>query len=154
MSASSVRYFALGIGIIFVIIALMGLLGIGLQPPAPGEPVPMMNSQYGYVLGLFPVNLLHNLVHLIIGVAGIAAYRRYSSARTYCRALAIFYGLLTVMGLIPGLNTMFGLVPIFGNDVWLHLISAVAAAIFGWAPVSEEAGATTYDQTTDVRRSR
>ena len=43
--------------------------------------------------------------------------------------------LLTVMGLIPGLNTTFGLIPIHGNDVWLHALIAIAAAYFGFAPV-------------------
>ena len=36
------------------------------------------------------------------------------------------------MGLIPGLNTTFGLIPIFGNDVWLHALTALIAAYFGW----------------------
>ena len=38
------------------------------------------------------------------------------------------YGLFTVMGLIPGLNTTFGLVPLYGHDVWLHALTAAAAA--------------------------
>ena len=36
------------------------------------------------------------------------------------------------MGLIPGLNTVFGLIPLHGHDVWLHLILAAAAGYFGW----------------------
>ncbi len=46
--------------------------------------------------------------------------------------MAIIYAVLVVAGLIPGLNTMFGLVPLFGNDIWLHVILAVPAAYFGW----------------------
>jgi hypothetical protein len=37
-----------------------------------------------------------------------------------------------VLGLVPGLNTVFGLVPIHGHDVWLHAGTALAAAYFGW----------------------
>jgi hypothetical protein len=37
-----------------------------------------------------------------------------------------------VAGLVPGLNTMFGLVPLFGNDIWLHALLAGIAAYFGW----------------------
>ena len=88
---------------------------------------------YGYLLGLFPVNVLHNLVHLVIGVLGMLAAGRAYNAVVYSRGLAVFYGLLAVMGLFPVLYTTFGLIPIFGNDVWLHGLTAAAAAYFGWS---------------------
>ena len=94
-----------------------------------------MTSGYGYLLGLFPINLLHNLVHLAIGVWGVLAYRSFPAARLYARGLAVIYGVLTVFGLIPGLNTLFGLTPLFGHDVWLHALTAVIAAWFGWKAV-------------------
>lgn len=50
-----------------------------------------------------------------------------------------FYGALAVMGLIPGLDTLFGLVPIFGHDVWLHAVTAAAAVYFGWFAVTPPA---------------
>jgi hypothetical protein len=34
--------------------------------------------------------------------------------------VAVVYGILTVMGLIPALDTTFGLIPLYGHDVWLH----------------------------------
>jgi hypothetical protein len=40
--------------------------------------------------------------------------------------------LLAILGLIPATNTMFGLVPIYGNDVWLHAGTALIAAYFGF----------------------
>jgi hypothetical protein len=48
--------------------------------------------------------------------------------------LMIFYGTLAVMGLIPVLNTSFGLIPILGHDVWLHALTALAAAYFWRVP--------------------
>ena len=89
------------------------------------------------MLGLFPVNVVHHLVHLLVGVLGIAAYRAFDSARLYARGLAIVYGVLAVMGLISAANlhTMFGLTPLFSHDVWLHAGTAVIAAYFGWGPV-------------------
>ena len=36
------------------------------------------------------------------------------------------------MGLIPGMNTLFGMLPIHGHDVWLHAGTAAIAAYFGW----------------------
>jgi acyl-CoA synthetase (NDP forming) len=52
---------------------------------------------------------------------------------SYARIVAVSYGLLTVMGLIPGLNTTFGLVPIYGADVALHGVIAAVSAYFGFA---------------------
>ena len=46
--------------------------------------------------------------------------------------LAIAYAALMVFGLIPGLNTLFGLVPLYGHDVWLHAVLAAVAAYFGF----------------------
>ena len=48
-----------------------------------------MSEGYGLVLGLFPVNILHNLVHLLFGVLGLAAYAGAFSAVTYARIVAV-----------------------------------------------------------------
>jgi hypothetical protein len=84
------------------------------------------------------VNWLHNLVHLAIGVAGLSASRTMPDARRYARGLAIVYGALAVMGLIPLLNTTFGLIPLFGHDIWLHAGTAALAAYFGFGQRMEE----------------
>ena len=91
-----------------------------------------VDAGYGYLMGIFPINLLHNLVHLTVGILGLLAYRSYTSSRTYGKGLAIFYGLLAIMGFFPILRTTFGLIPIFGNDIWLHALTALIAAYFGF----------------------
>jgi hypothetical protein len=78
------------------------------------------------------VNLLHTLVHLAFGIWGLVAARNWDSAKTYAKAVAIIYALFVVMGLVPGLDTTFGFVPLHGNDVWLHLVLALPAAYFGF----------------------
>jgi hypothetical protein len=78
------------------------------------------------------VNLLHNIVHILFGAWGLAAFRSSGAARIYGRGVAISYAVLTVAGFIPGLETMFGLVPLFQNDIWLHALVALVAAYFGW----------------------
>jgi len=55
-----------------------------------------------------------------------------SDPLVYARSIALFYGALAMMGLIPGMNTLFGMLPIHGHDVWLHAGSAAIAAYFGW----------------------
>jgi Domain of unknown function (DUF4383) len=71
-------------------------------------------------------------VHIGVGIWGLVSYGNYIRARNYGRGLAIFYGVLAVMGLFPVLNTVFGLIPIFGNNIWLHAITALIAAYFGF----------------------
>jgi hypothetical protein len=46
--------------------------------------------------------------------------------------VAIIYAVLAVSGLIPGLRTTFGLIPLFSHDVWLHVVLAAGAAYFGF----------------------
>jgi len=126
------RRFALGIGVVYVVVGILGFLPGIVQPPPSGAPDLAVDAGYGYLMGMFPINVAHNIVHLIIGILGVVSYRAFDSARLFSRGLAIVYGLLTIMGLIPGMNTTFGLVPIFGNDIWLHALSALLAAYFGW----------------------
>ena len=86
-----------------------------------------------------PDHLLHNLVHVLFGVMGIAAFAGLFAPRLYAQIVAISYGLLVILGLPPATNTLFGLVPIYGNDVWLHLALGAIAAFFGFtapAPVA------------------
>jgi hypothetical protein len=129
---TSVQTYALIFGIVYALVGLLGFVPGLLQPPPSGAPSLQVDSAYGYLLGIFPVNLLHNLVHLLVGVLGVVSARALNSARAYSRAVAIVFGVLTVMGLLPQFNTTFGLIPLFGSDVALHAVTTVAAAYFGW----------------------
>jgi hypothetical protein len=86
------------------------------------------------LLGLFPVNTVHNIVHILLGLWGLLAGGTATSAIGYFKALTVIYALLAVLGLIPATQDLFGLAPIHGNDVWLHGILALAAAYFGFGP--------------------
>ena len=124
--------FALILGIAFLAAGVLGLVPAALQPPPPDAPSTTFGVLYGYLLGLFPVNVLHSAVHLAIGFWGVMAWRGAASPPVFARSLAILYGALAVMGLIPGLNNVFGFIPLHGHDVWLHAGTAAAAAYFGW----------------------
>ena len=128
----STRTFALIWGIGFLLAGASGFIP-GLWHPAPDHyPDLAIEAFYGDALGLFPVNVLHNIVHLLFGVWGLVASRSHGAAKSYAKIVAIVYGVLIIMGLVPGLNTTFGLIPLFGNDVWLHLLLAAPAAYFGF----------------------
>jgi hypothetical protein len=129
---------AMVFGVVFL---LAGLSGFFPTPPPPDAPPLAVEHGHGLALGLFPINTLHNLVHLLFGALGIAAATgALMTARGYFQMVAISYALLTVMGLIPATQTTFGLVPIWGNDIWLHALLAGGAAYFGYlAPITAPA---------------
>ena len=124
--------FALVFGIAYLLAGLMGFVPALLRPPAPDAPPTTFTLLYGQLLGLFPVNILHSAVHLAIGVWGLMAWKGAAHSKVFARSLAMLYGVLTLAGLIPGLNTMFGFIPLYGHDVWLHAATAAVAAYFGW----------------------
>jgi hypothetical protein len=127
------RAFALLLAVGFGLVGIAGFVPGLIHTIHIGAPPLAVSQGYGLVLGLFPVNVLHNLVHLFFAAFGFLAYLGVWPPVSYARVVAVAYGLLMVMGLIPGLNTVFGLVPIYGADVALHAVIAAAAAYFGFA---------------------
>ena len=77
----------------------------------------------------FQVNHLHNIVHLLIGVALIAASKRVDSARGANLAIGVTYLALGVLG--PFIDdTAVDVVALNGADHVLHLLSgAVLTAV-------------------------
>lgn len=117
---------------------MVGLIGLFI-PGLVVRPSDFAGSEvnntagYGLLFGLFPVNVLHNLFHLGIGIWGLAVAKSMKKSRIYARSLAVIYGVLAVMGFILVLNTTFGLIPLYGHDIWLHGGTAAVSAYFGWA---------------------
>ncbi len=126
------KTFALIFGVVFLAVGIAGFFL--LDPAGPGSTGHnlTMNHGEGVLLGLFPVNTLHNVAHLLFGVWGLLSAGSVGAARGYFRGVAIGYGLLTVLGLIPQTQTLFGLVPLHGHDVWLHAVLALAGVYFGF----------------------
>jgi hypothetical protein len=119
-------------GVLFLLVGIAGFIP-GITTPH-SHPDVTVDSFLGLELGLFPVNLLHNLVHIAFGIWALAASTRAAASRIYFRSVAIIYAVLAIMGLITAqnLHTTFGLIPLYGNDVWLHALIAVASAYFGF----------------------
>ncbi len=136
------RTFALIYGIVFLLAGVAGFIP-GLVHPIHADAPPLtVSAGYGLIFGLLPINVLHNAVHILFGLMGLAAFGNFFAARTYAQIVAIAYGVLVILGLIPATYTTFGLIPIYGNDVWLHLVLALPAAYFGFVRSPEATAAS------------
>lgn len=104
-------------GVVFILLALLGFFQ-------------GMSMESSLLLGLFPVNLLHNIVHLLFGLWGLAASRTFAGAKTYAQVGGVVYLLLAVIGFVD--PSGFGLVPLGGNDIWLHAVIGLVLAGVGF----------------------
>jgi hypothetical protein len=141
---TQVQGFARIFGIIYVVVGILAFVP-GLVQPLVDTTGIVVETGYGRFLGLFPVNLIHNLVHLGLGIWGILAARSFMGSVAFAKASAILLGLLALLGIIPATSTLFGLAPLYGIDVVLHGLTAAIAAYFGFAaPAHEETRAPTF----------
>lgn len=126
------------LGVVYIVVGILGFVP-GISPPAPaGSPTLAVGTAYNYVLGLFAVNVLHDIVHVAVGAWALFAGASATAARRFWRAIAVVFALLFVLGLIPATQTLFGLTPLFGYDAWLHLLTAIVALYFGWGAAAQE----------------
>lgn len=127
------RQFAQIFGAIYLIVGILGFI----PQIAPA------NSSLGpggaQLLGLFPVNYVHDVVHLVLGIWGLASAGTMVRAVMFCRVFAALLLVLGLYGLIDWGGTMptEALVPLGGYDALLHLASGLLAAYFGWGAPSK-----------------
>ncbi len=120
------------LGLLFIAVAAAGLLP-WIAPVAPFDAqVVTLDMQYRMLFGIFPLNLAHDLVHLVFGVWGVVASLRFNAAVLYLRSVAWIYLVLVILGAIPIMNTLFGVVPIYGWDIALHCVIVLIAAYGGY----------------------
>ena len=93
------------------------------------------------LLGLFQVSVLHNIVHLLFGVAGLALARTWDGARSYLLGAGVIYAVLFVYGLLVGSGTDANFVPMNTADDLLHLALAVGLLGSWWVAARERPSA-------------
>jgi hypothetical protein len=101
------------------------------------------NDSPSELLGIFQVSILHNIVHLLFGIAGIALARTWESARTYLLGSGVIYVVLFVYGLVVGSDSDANFIPANSADDFLHLALAIGL-LASWF-VSKEADTTTRE---------
>lgn len=100
-----------------VVLTLVGLVGF----------IPALSTN-GNLLGIFAIDPLHNVIHLLSGVVGLAAAFTAGAkyARLYAGVFGVVYGLVTLIGFIQG-STVLGLISINLADNVLHLLIAIVS---------------------------
>jgi Domain of unknown function (DUF4383) len=116
-----VQIFSLLFGAIYVLVGVAGFLVTGLNGFA--EPT-------GETLVVFRLNPLHNIVHIVIGVAWLVASRREDSARMVTLAIGGVLGLVAILGFVGALRFL-AIDSLADPDNFLHLATAALALYFG-----------------------
>ncbi|MBA3645705.1 MAG: DUF4383 domain-containing protein [Gemmatimonadaceae bacterium] len=132
---TTIQKVAMIFGIGFILTAISGFIvpgGMGME----SDP-----AMAGKALGLFPVNLLHNVVHLLFGIWGLAASRSFSGSVAYTKIAGVIYAVLIVAGFFA--PTGLGLIPLGGNDPWLHIALALPLLFFGFTAKADTVTTTT-----------
>ena len=73
------------------------------------------------LLGIFQVNVVHNIVHLLFGVIGLAAARAWESSRLFLIGGGVIYLVLWLYGLVIDFGSAANFVSLNTADNWLHL---------------------------------
>ena len=122
---TTVQRVAMIFGIGFLLTAIAGFFTAGGMQMQPADPATAPK-----ILGMFPTNLLHNIVHLLFGVWGLVASRSFDGAKVFAKFAGIIYLVLVPLGFI--FPDGFGLIPLGGYDPWLHLVLAAPLLYFGF----------------------
>lgn len=116
-------------GIVFVTVGVLGF-------------VPGITSADGHLLGIFHVNTVHNVVHLLSGaVALYAGMAGVEAARWYFRVFGLVYAAVAALGFVYGDQAILGLVANNMADTFLHVVIAAAALVIGFGTGPQHATA-------------
>ena len=116
--STAVQKVAAVFGVVFLAIGVLGFVQGGRT----------MSPEH--MLGLFRVNLVHNIVHLVFGVWALASIRSEKAAETYAQIAGVVYLILALLGFFA--PSGFGFVPIGGHNIWLHSLLGLVLLYFGF----------------------
>jgi hypothetical protein len=132
---------ALAVGAVFLLVGILGFIpGITTNY----DTMSFASHQSGaLLLGIFNVSILHNIVHLLFGVAGIVMARTFTGARTYLIGGGVIYLVLFIYGMVIDHQSAANFVPVNTADNWLHLALAIGMIALGVLLSRANSGART-----------
>jgi hypothetical protein len=120
-----VQMIAVAVGAVFLLVGVLGFIpGITTHY---GDLKFAGHSSNAELLGLFEVSILHNVVHLLFGIAGLVLARTWNGARTYLVGGGVIYLDLRILGLANGATWL----PANNADDWLHFGLGVGLLALG-----------------------
>lgn len=118
-AARAVKMAATAVGAVFL---LVGVLGFVPGVTTGYDQMELAGHESGAeLIGVFQVSVLHNVVHLLFGVAGLALARSAASATAYLIGGGVIYLALAVYGAVVDHGSDANFVPVNSADDWLHL---------------------------------
>jgi uncharacterized protein DUF4383 len=120
---------ALAVSVVFLLVGVLGFI--------PGITTDYGNMTFAghhsdaHLLGVFQVSVLHNIVHLLFGLLGLAMARTASDARLYLIGGGAIYLVLWLYGLVVGQDSSANFVPLNTADDWLHLLLGLGMIALG-----------------------
>jgi Domain of unknown function (DUF4383) len=123
---------ALLLGAVYLLVGIVGFFWTGGSHFADRGGDDML-------IGVFMVNPLHNIVHILVGLAGLALARTPAGARTYGWLLFVGYAAVAVYGFIA-VGKSWDFLAINSADNVLHVVTALIGLIIALAPVHEAVG--------------
>lgn len=117
------------VGAVFLVVGVLGFIP-GITTPYDGMEAAGHESR-AELLGIFQVSILHNVVHLLFGVAGIALARTASSGRAFLIGGGAIYLVLWLYGLLIDKSSQANFVPLNTADDWLHFVLGAAMVALG-----------------------
>jgi len=123
------RTAAMVVGAVFLLVGVLGFI-----PGVTTEYDTLVfagHESEALLLGVFQVSILHNIVHLLFGLAGLALARTASGARTYLVGGGVVYLVLWVYGLLVSERSSANFVPVNTADDWLHFVLGVGMIALG-----------------------
>jgi arginine exporter protein ArgO len=117
------------VGAVFLLVGILGFIpGITSNYSSLSFAGHMSEAK---LLGIFQVSILHNIVHILFGIAGIAMAKRADSARTYLVGGGVIYLVLWIYGLVTSDQSSANFVPVNTADDWLHLVLGLGMIALG-----------------------
>ena len=101
------------------------------------------HESHAELLGIFQVSVLHNVVHLLFGAAGIALARTASGARAFLIGGGAVYLVLWLYGLVVDKSSQANFVPLHTADDWLHVVLGLGMIALGVVLGRRAAGGVT-----------
>ena len=131
---SPAQLFALVFGAVYAIIGIAGFFVTGFDDFAA--------KNYSEELLIFPVNPLHNIVHLGVGALWLGAAARHDSAKAVNMLIGVVYAVVAILGFAGALKFL-AIEDSGSTDNFLHLATALLAIYFGSAGASASSPAAT-----------